>query len=164
MLWAGIITSLVCEKRNSFPSCQKQPSVSSITFWPGNYFDVITTSALDDIVGSIEGNPSISAILCLSNSSSVRIAMVSTKYLCCTIDDIAAAYPLAKLTRSGLFTYERASSMHNSTPPRLVFNHVSTSPFFLKALCRLIHKGQIYNTMQSLQINSVRSAKYYHCN
>ena len=86
--------------------------------------------------------------------------MVSTKYLCCTIDNIAAAYPLAELMRSGLFTHERTSSMHNSTPLQLVFNPVSMSPFLKKALCRLIHRGQIYNSI--MQKNSPNTLSSIH--
>ena len=98
-----------------FLSFPKKITIGKLhTFWSWNYFYVITTSALVDIIGSIEGNPLFFLPSFVSLTLPVRIAMVSTKYLCWTIDDVAAVYSLADLIRSGLFAHKRTSSMRNS--------------------------------------------------
>ena len=50
---------------------------------------------MDDIIGSIEGNPLL-WLFFVSLTLPVRIAMVSRKYLCRTVDDIPAVYPFAE--------------------------------------------------------------------
>ena len=146
MLWIGIIASLVCKDRNPSPSYQKQPSVSCIPSGLGIYFDVITTSALDDIIGSIEGNPlfwpSFASLIL-----SIRIAMVSTKYLCHSVDDIAAVYSFADLKR--LWS---VSKLHSNElllcPLHLGFIPVSTSS--LLSAMQTYHTRQICIIMQKV--------------
>ena len=143
-----------------FLSFPKKITIGKLhTFWSWNYFYVITTSALVDIIGSIEGNPLFFAIFCLSNSSCQN---------CNGIDKIS----LLNHWRccSSLFTRRPNSQWSVCTQTNLFNAELKPSTGILSVRILFPKKRHYvnfslqdrYNMIQKkFHINSVRSTKYF---